>query len=198
MKKVKIYTKYNRFWHWIQAFLIITLALTGFEIHGSYSLFGFYNAFVIHNTLSWVLLILFSYTIFWFFVTGQWRQFTPTKENLPQMIKYYTSGIFKGEPHPTKKSELSRLNPLQRITYSLLKFVLIPLQLIFGFAYYYYNNWADFGLGNFGLETIAVIHTFFAFLLIAFLIGHIYLTTTGETIFSNLKAMITGNEEIEE
>lgn len=198
MKKVLIYSKYNRFWHWLQAFLIFMLSLTGFEIHGYYELFGFEKAFNIHNTLAWAWLVLFSYTIFWFFVTGNWKQYKPTSENIPEMIAYYTSGIFKGVPHPTKKTELSRLNPLQRMTYSLLKFVLIPLQLLFGFAYYYYNSWVELGLTGLDLETIATLHTFFALLLIAFLIGHIYLTTTGHTIFSNIKAMLTGYEDMEE
>jgi thiosulfate reductase cytochrome b subunit len=33
---------------------------------------------------------------------------------------------------------------------------------------------------------------------VAFLITHLYLITTGETATSNLKAMITGYEELEE
>ena len=37
-----------------------------------------------------------------------------------------------------------------------------------------------------------------AFALVAFVVGHIYLTTTGHSLFSNLKAMITGYEEIGE
>ena len=34
-------------------------------------------------------------------------------------------------------------------------------------------------------------------LLIAFIIAHLYLITTGETLTSNLKAMVTGYEELE-
>ena len=48
------------------------------------------------------------------------------------------------------------------------------------------------------LETIAILHTIGAFLLLAFIIAHLYLITTGETPSSNLKAMLTGEEEIEE
>jgi thiosulfate reductase cytochrome b subunit len=48
------------------------------------------------------------------------------------------------------------------------------------------------------LEIVALIHTLGAFLLITFLIVHLYLITTGHTITSNLKAMITGWEELEE
>ncbi len=44
---------------------------------------------------------------------------------------------------------------------------------------------------------MAVIHTLGAFLLVAFFVIHLYLITTGETVTSNLKAMITGYEELE-
>ena len=53
MKQVKrtfIYPIFERFWHWSQAALIIVLGLSGFEVHGSYRLFGFGNAVSIHNT----------------------------------------------------------------------------------------------------------------------------------------------------
>lgn len=48
------------------------------------------------------------------------------------------------------------------------------------------------------LEVIAIIHTIAAFLLVAFIIAHLYLITTGEKITTNLKAMLTGYEELEE
>ena len=48
------------------------------------------------------------------------------------------------------------------------------------------------------LEVIAIIHTIAAFFLISFVIVHLYLITTGEKFTSNLKAMLTGYEELEE
>ncbi len=48
------------------------------------------------------------------------------------------------------------------------------------------------------VEVIALFHTAGAFLLVAFVIVHLYLITTGTTITSNLKAMITGYEELED
>jgi len=46
------------------------------------------------------------------------------------------------------------------------------------------------------LETLAFIHTVAAFLLVIFFIVHVYMTTTGHTVFSNIMAMITGSEEV--
>ena len=53
-------------------------------------------------------------------------------------------------------------------------------------------------ISKYDLSTIAYWHTFGASLLIIFLIIHVYMTTTGETLTSNIKAMITGYEELEE
>ena len=74
IKKVYIYKGYERFWHWTQALLILFLAITGFEIHGSFSLFGFEQAVNLHNKAAWALIILIIFTIFWHFTTGELRQ----------------------------------------------------------------------------------------------------------------------------
>ncbi len=37
-----------------------------------------------------------------------------------------------------------------------------------------------------------------AFFILSFVIVHVYMTTTGHTVFAHIKAMITGWEDIEE
>ena len=37
-ERIYIFKGFERFWHWAQAALIITLLITGFEIHGTYKL----------------------------------------------------------------------------------------------------------------------------------------------------------------
>jgi Ni,Fe-hydrogenase I cytochrome b subunit len=51
---------------------------------------------------------------------------------------------------------------------------------------------------DYPLASIAFWHTMGAILLIIFLIVHVYMTTTGKTPTSNIKAMITGYEEFDE
>ena len=48
-KQFYIYKGFERFWHWMQAILIFFLAFTGFEIHGTYTFFGFRDAVRYHN-----------------------------------------------------------------------------------------------------------------------------------------------------
>ena len=112
-------------------------------------------------------------------------------------VNYYLTGIFANAPHPTKKRTLSKLNPLQRITYFALKIILIPLMVITGLLYMYFD-YPDLGFEMTTLEPIALLHTLGAYLLLTFLIIHLYLITTGRTVTSNLEAMITGWEVVDD
>lgn len=201
MKQVYIYKGFERFWHWTQASLIIFLAVTGFEVHGSFEIFGFESAARYHRVASYGLMVLIVFAIFWHFVTGEWKQYVPTTHKLKEQIRYYTVGIFKGEKHPTHKTELSKLNPLQRLTYLGFKLVLIPVTVISGILYLFHKT-IDLNdvvvVEDIPLETIAYWHTAGAFLLMVFLVVHVYMTTTGHTPSSNIKAMITGYEELED
>jgi thiosulfate reductase cytochrome b subunit len=197
MKKVFIYKGFERFWHWTQAALIFMLAFTGFEIHGSYSFFGFENAVKYHNISAKAFIVLIVFAIFWHFTTGEWRQYLPTFRHLRAQIDFYLIGIFKNSPHPTKKTVISKLNPLQRLTYLGLKLLVIPVMVSSGLLYMFYWYPSKHG-GIKSLEWIAWLHTFGAFLLLAFIIAHLYLITTGRTPTTNLKAMITGYEDLED
>ncbi|RPH92932.1 cytochrome B [candidate division KSB1 bacterium] len=199
MRREYIYRSFERFWHWTQAALIMFLGVTGFEIHGSIHFFGFRQAVAYHNVAAVALLILIAFAVFWHVTTGEWRQYLPTKQNLRAYVKYYITGIFRGAPHPTKKHVLSKLNPLQKIVYTGLKVLVIPVMVVSGLLYMFYRfpqQYEVVGLNIGGLKTIALMHTLGAFALICFFIAHIYLITTGSTVTSNLKAMISGYEDV--
>ncbi len=201
MHKVYIYKRFERFWHWVQASLIIFLAVTGFEVHGAFKIFGFEKAAEFHRIASWMLIGLIIFAIFWHLTTGEWRQYIPTTTQLKEQVIYYISGIFKGGHHPTEKTGLSKLNPLQRIVYLGFKLVLVPITIGSGILYMLYKTFDQNNLiviEDYPLASIAFWHTLGAILLMIFLVVHVYMTTTGKTPTSNIKAMITGYEEIEE
>jgi thiosulfate reductase cytochrome b subunit len=201
MHREYIYQAFNRFWHWTQAALILFLGVTGFEIHGSLRFFGFAQAVQYHSVAAIAFLVLIVFAIFWHFTTGQWRQYLPTLTNLRAQADYYLAGIFRNAPHPTRKSALSKLNPLQRLVYLGLKLMVIPVLAFSGLLYMFYRYPQRFdvvALKMDGLRTVALIHTAGAFLVLAFLIAHLYLITTGSTLTSNLKAMITGYEDVKD
>jgi len=195
MKKVLIYKGYERFWHWTQALLILLLAVTGFEVHGTYTLMGYEEAVFIHRNLAWAFIILIVFTQFWNMTTGEWRQYVPSTKLLKAQIKYYITGIFSNAPHPTRKTVYNKFNPLQRLTYLGLRILIIPIVVLSGLVYMYYVSLVDqSAIGS--LLPVAYLHTIGAFLLLGFVIGHVYLTTTGHKPLSAIKAMVTGWEEM--
>ena len=201
MKKlinIYLYTRYERFWHWLQMALIFILLLTGFEIHGTYSLLGFERAVEVHNFVGLTWLIAFAFFIFWVFTTGEWKQYIPTSKKMIQVIRYYSWGIFRGESHPVPKRRDAKHNPLQRIVYLQLAAFLLPVQMLSGLLYWGYNAWADWGLTGLSLAVIVFIHTAAAFAILSFVIVHVYMTTTGHTVTAHVKAMVTGWENVEE
>jgi len=198
MQKIYLYTRYERFWHWFQCFLIILLLLSGFEVNSHYKLFGFESAVNIHNIAGLTWIIAFAFFVFWVFTTGEWRQYLPTTKKMIQVVRYYAFGIFIGESHPVPKRKDAKHNPLQRLTYLSLAAFLLPIQMLTGFLYWGYNSWHSWHIDFFSLKFIALIHIIGAFSILIFLIIHFYMTTTGHSIFAHIKAMITGWEEVDE
>ncbi|MBN1479332.1 cytochrome b/b6 domain-containing protein [candidate division KSB1 bacterium] len=202
-KTVYMYAFYERFWHWLQAIAIIGLIFTGLIIHAP-SVFGFISfpaAVIIHNVLAFILLVNAFLAVFYHFTSGEIRQFLPEPRGFfsqaVQQATYYLRGIFKGEKHPFEKNPEVKLNPLQKLTYLVILNILLPLQIITGVLIWGAQHVPDFLDEIGGLGVLVPIHSLVAWFFAAFLMMHIYLTTTGYTPLASIKAMIVGWEDIE-
>lgn len=194
-ERIYIFKRFERFWHWSQAALIMFMMLSGFEVHGAYKFFGFENAVAYHTTAAWTLVALWVFAVFWHFTTGEWKQYIPTLDKAEAMFKFYLIGIFTNAPHPFKQTRLHKHNPLQLLAYLLVLVVINPLIWISGWFYLFYSSWQDWGVGWLSLEWVAFFHVLAAFMILIFFIAHIYLATAGHTPTAHIKAMITGWEE---
>ena len=94
-ERVYIFKAFERFWHWSQAGLIMFLMLTAFDIHGTYTIFGFEKAVAYHTIAAWSLIGLWVFAIFWHFTTGEWKQYIPTAEKVVAMAQYYRSAFLR-------------------------------------------------------------------------------------------------------
>jgi thiosulfate reductase cytochrome b subunit len=181
---------------------ILVLILTGLELHfpGSLPIFGFEVAVRVHNIVGFVLVFNAFLAAFYHLASGQIRQYIPEPGGFfaqaIQQTSYYLRGIFKGEPHPFEKRPERKLNPLQQMTYLIILNVLLPLQVLTGLLIWGAERWPQLSHLVGGLSFIAPLHALIAWLFVAFLIMHVYLTTTGHTPLANLKAMITGWDEV--
>jgi len=198
MSRVLIFKRFERFWHWFQALLIFSLLITGFEIHGSYSLLGFGDATRLHTIGAWSLIVLWLFAIFWHITTGEWRQYVPNRDGLFAVVHYYLIGTFTGAEHPYRKTSKAKHNPLQRLAYLFFKLVISPIIWVSGLLYLFYNDWPALLAGALNLETVALVHTAAAFAMLVFIIAHVYMTTMGQTLTSHIKPMVTGYEDLDE
>ena len=195
MKRTMIFKRFERFWHWSQAALIFFLMFTGFEIHGSYHVLGFGKAAQLHEYAAYALMGLWVLAIFWHLTTGEWKQYIPTTDKLGAVVHYYLVGTFTGAEHPYRATTQAKHNPLQRLAYLGFKLIISPAIWISGLLYLFYSDWANLGW-PINLEEVALVHTAAAFAMLIFIIAHVYMTTLGKTIFSMIKPMITGYEDM--
>ncbi len=192
MTQKVLYSKFERFWHWTQMALVVLLTITGFEIHGDLILFGFEQAVLIHNSAAFFFMGLTALTLFWMFAGGNYKNYIPTTKKFKAQVNYYTKGIFRKEPPPfVDKTYENKFNPIQRLVYLALIILAFPAQIISGLLYMYFRYPGNPIDGEM-LRIIAVGHTVIAFLVIAFVIIHLYMTTTGENVTTHVKEMITG------
>lgn len=204
MSRVYLYSLYERIWHWLQALATIGLLLTGVELHwpGALRLLGFPFAVTVHEVLGFVLLGNAFLALFYHLTTGEIRQYFPEPRDFVTLAvkqaRYYLVGIFRGDPHPIQRSPHRKLNPLQEVTYLVILNVLLPLQMFSGLLMWGAQRWPQTVSAIGGLPMLARVHTLGAWLFAAFLIAHVYLTTTGATPLALIKAMIVGWDQIED
>ncbi len=87
---------------------------------------------------------------------------------------------------------------MQRLAYLGVMLFIGPLLWITGWLYLFYDQWGTWGLDRYlSLAGVAFFHVLAAFMMLLFLIAHLYLVTTGHTPTAHIRAMITGWEEID-
>lgn len=201
MKRIYLHPLPLRIWHWTNALFIIGLIATGIylRLHGTAALKPHDPVLFWHKIAG---LALISSTIFWFVYNMTDRNLIRQyifkegdREGIFSQVKFYLFSMFRGEENPFHPSAENRYNPLQKIAYCTVMFVLIPVQVITGLLYTDIPDLRDFLITQDLVGLLGFIHVLFAYLVVLFLIVHIYMTTLGDTVFSHTKAMISGYEE---
>ena len=204
LRREYMYSVYERQWHWLQTIVIMGLLFTGLIIHkpDTFGAFSFKFVVEVHNILAAILVINAFLAMFYHLASGEIRQYMPEPRGFfSQAIEqtmYYARGIFKGEPHPVEKTRNRKMNPLQQVTYLAILNVLLPLQVITGALMWGAQTWPDVADALGGLQVLSPLHTLVAWSFAAFIVAHVYLTTTaGHTPAAGIKSMITGWDDLE-
>jgi thiosulfate reductase cytochrome b subunit len=194
-----VYARGLRLWHWTNALLMVGLAITGLRIHfggREKPILSFEEAFNIHNVLGLLLLPV----LLWFFVrnarAGDTRQYLGKPQDgirgILRQVGYYKSGVFKGEDHPYHVTKERRFNPLQQATYASIMYGLVPMVALSGAALLFADKIPARIGERPGAWWFATAHYLFGVGVIAFLLGHLYLATTGDRASYNFRAMFDG------
>lgn len=196
-----------RVWHWINAFGIITLIISGAQIRfpEHLSLLGSYrNAIQVHNVAGIIVAISFS---FWFFYYKMVRNkleklYVPNEEDIKhgivRQLLYYCFWYFVGRPSPFHASPEEKFNPMQKSAYLAVMFVLMPLVGLTGILLMNVTPLRVLVLMWGGIKVIDALHFLLACSLLAFLCTHVYLATLGATPMAYIKPMLFGWEEVPE
>jgi thiosulfate reductase cytochrome b subunit len=202
-RRVYMYAAYERFWHWLQTLSIVLLLGTGLIIHRPdlFAAFSFRHVVLVHNVLAAILAINAALALFYHLASGEVQQYLPRPhgffDQAVVQARYYLRGLFRGEPHPFEKTTDRKLNPLQQVTYVGILNVLLPLQVITGALMWGTQQWPVLAAWLGGLPLLAPVHSLVAWLFGAFIVAHVYLTTTGLKPLAGLDAMINGWEDVE-
>ncbi len=193
-----LYSLHERVWHWLQALGMIFLILTGMAIHypDRFGIFGsMANAVRWHSWIGFALIFNAFLGVFYHVTAEKYHHFLPLMDDFTgaaiHQARFYFYGIFKGEKHPFDADPRRKLNPLQKITYLLLLNVLLPFQIVTGVLMWGADRWPGLFSRIGGLWVLGPAHTLGSYMFLTFLIGHIYLSTTGPTPGSLLRAMLT-------
>ena len=199
-----IYPLWLRLWHWLNAAFFLVLIVSGLALHYSTpanTILPFQTARILHNftgiALSSAYLVFLLGNVF----TPNGKHYIPTRRELTEglwtQLKYYLVGIFRNDPHPYRHSDLQKFNPIQKLTYLGIMYVAAPIVIASGLLLLF-PELAPRRIWNVsGVLPMAILHSAVGFLLSLFLVGHIYLASTGETIAANYEAMFLGHRSAE-
>jgi thiosulfate reductase cytochrome b subunit len=202
MRHVELHTLTLRIWHWVNTVLILLLMLTGVGLRmpGIGFLFAYRNSVLIHRWTGLLATVSFLFWLAYSLVSGNIARhyaFRPGRDakGMVRQGLYYAVGVFKGWPNPYPAKPDAKFNPLQKVAYGTVMFVLTPLITATGILYGDIPLFRGIiGLIG-GIRILDAVHVVVAYLFVIYLIVHVYMATLGPTPFTHIKAMFTGYEE---
>jgi thiosulfate reductase cytochrome b subunit len=176
------------------------LLITGLRMHYlnlGPSPVGFRADVLIHNAAGILLTLFYCLFLYGNLRLGNGHYYRVVAEDIaPGLLwqtSYYLWGIFVGTPHPYPHSEERKFNPLQKLFYLVVMYLLFPVLTVTGWALLFPDRLPVevFGVPGIGLWALA--HTYIGFLLSLFMVVHIYLGTTGATPGTLFRLMWSGD-----
>lgn len=188
-----------RIWHWLNALLMVLLLLSGYSLH--YAAKGtlwidFATAVELHEVAGLGLTGCYLF----FLIAGLWdgnlKNYLPHRQNAwmgwLRQLRFYLWGILTGEAHPFHPQQHNKFNPLQKLIYTPLMFLVFPVLVLSGVWLMFPDTIPPELLGQSGKPMVALTHLIAAGLFGVFMLVHVYLAFTGDKLSFLIRSMITG------
>lgn len=200
--KLYLYPVWIRLWHFANAILILLLIFSGISMQYASpdSYFIRFNIAVSMHNISGILLTLF-YLVFIIgnLTTANGKYYRQRISGFAKEVftqaRYYAYGMFVGEPAPFKINMERKFNPMQKLTYIVVMYILLPLVFITGWALLFPETIVTRLFEYGGITLTSLFHAVIGFFISLFLIIHVYFCTVGHTATSNFKSMVNGYHE---
>jgi thiosulfate reductase cytochrome b subunit len=198
-RELGAYPLWLRFWHWGNAVLFVMLLITGLSMHYSNPgpALGFRTDVLIHNTAGALLTLFYCLFLYGNLRLGNGHYYRivagDIEPGLFRQARYYLWGIFVGSPHPYAHSEERKFNPLQKMIYLVVMYLLFPILTVTGWALLFPGQLPEAIFGVPGIGLWALVHTYTGYFLSLFMVIHIYLGTTGTTPTALFRFMLFGD-----
>lgn len=197
--KLYLYPLWVRLWHMLNALLFLALVCTGLCLQYSsieFTLIPFNYAVSIHNITGIGITVVFVFYLFAnrFTSNGNFYQFklSGLLKRVMKQFRYYSYGIFKREKPPYPVTKKRKFNPMQKLSYVVVMYLLMPIMIFTGILLFFPDVLPSRILGIGGIHLVDLLHIISGFTLSIFMLIHIYFCTIGKTPLSNFKSMITG------
>ncbi|MGD0231263.1 MAG: cytochrome b/b6 domain-containing protein [Syntrophorhabdales bacterium] len=192
-----------RIWHWLNTALALLLMVTGLRLRvPDLSIFGYRGAVLVHKGAGLVMAGCFLFWLVSGMVDGSIRRYYAPRgrdlAGLARQARYYAVGVFMGEKNPHPATVRDKFNPLQKLAYGAIQFVVTPVVIVTGilFSDILFFRSAIAAIG--GIRSLNAIHLIGGYVFVEYLVVHVYMATLGETPLAHIREMVTGRMDLVE
>jgi Ni/Fe-hydrogenase b-type cytochrome subunit len=174
-----------RIFHWIMFAAVVYLVITGLYLHAPWGALPYGTIRKSHAFAGIILMLNFGGQIYYYLVTGKYREVLFTRHDLPNLRSFFRYALFITENHPN----YGRYNPGQKVLFTSWGSAVL-LAGIAAMPYFFpeYTAWLSRPVG--GLGGIRILYYGITMFFLATIPLHLYLAFTEEP--AKLQAMFSG------
>ena len=202
-ERIYLYPVWLRIWHAINAIGIIALIITGIRLQYSdlsWLPMNFGTAVSWHNIFGIIVSVNYLLFVLGNMLTNNKKYYRIKLKGLVKRVRkqtqFYTSGLFRGEEPPFPISENRKFNPLQKYSYIIVMYVMVPISIITGIALLFPELIIEEVYTFSGIFITAFFHAGIGFLISIFLLVHLYVASIGRSPLDNFRSIFNGYHDV--